>query len=176
MNMLGTNQDKIDVKTKSESDGSSVICANQYTKFTKRLSSQQMLTCELFTDDRSHSTLSSLITIKGCHIRNKKKNGLLILKINQYILDAIKSDIAAEWNSNFDSDQNVNNPYFNFQSHTRRRSRRITRFTILLTSLIASLLALIFVIVLLICILRKKQSRVAFFLFFVEYSLINLFS
>ena len=73
MNMLGTNQDKIDVKTKSESDGSSVICANQYTKFTKRLSSQQMLTCELFTDDRSHSTLSSLITIKGCHIRNKKK-------------------------------------------------------------------------------------------------------
>ena len=73
MNMLGTNQDKIDVKTKSESDGSSVICANQYTKFTKRLSSQQMLTCELFTDDRSHSTLSSLIAIKGCHIRNKKK-------------------------------------------------------------------------------------------------------
>jgi hypothetical protein len=60
----------VEINKKQESDGSWVICANQQT-ILKRTSyyKQQTLTCELTVDNRHHSTISSLIIIKGdCHI------------------------------------------------------------------------------------------------------------
>lgn len=64
MNKIGKIRGKINVKRRQELDGSWVICANQHT-LLKRTSSQQKLTCELITDDRSYSSVSSEIKMKG---------------------------------------------------------------------------------------------------------------
>jgi len=66
MNQIGDNLGNVEVKKKQELDGSWVVCANQRTilKRTPFLR-QQTLTCELLTDDRHYSTLSSVIIIKG---------------------------------------------------------------------------------------------------------------
>lgn len=66
MNQIGDDRDDVEVNKKQESDGSWVICANQRT-ILKRTSynQQRVLTCELTIDNQRHSTLSSLIVIKG---------------------------------------------------------------------------------------------------------------
>jgi hypothetical protein len=66
MNQIGKIRGKINVKQKEELDGSWVICANQHT-LLKRTSSrnQETLTCELITDNRLYSSLSSVIVMKG---------------------------------------------------------------------------------------------------------------
>jgi hypothetical protein len=66
MNPVGEIRGKIHVKRKQELDGSWVVCANQHTVL-KRTSSrnQQTLTCELITDNRIYSSLSSAIVMKG---------------------------------------------------------------------------------------------------------------
>lgn len=66
MNQIGENYANMEIKKKEEIDGSLVICANQYTTLKRRYDGkQETLTCELLTDNRHHSTLSSVIIIKG---------------------------------------------------------------------------------------------------------------
>jgi hypothetical protein len=68
MNQIGEIRGQIDIKRKQEYDGSWVICANQHTLLTRSSSSQnrqQTLTCELITDGRSYSSLTSVIVMKG---------------------------------------------------------------------------------------------------------------
>ena len=68
MNQIGQIRGQIDVKQKQDYDGSLVICANQHTLLTRSSSSrnhQQTLTCELITDGRSYSTLTSVVVMKG---------------------------------------------------------------------------------------------------------------
>lgn len=82
MNQIGEIRDKIDVKRKQEFDGSWVVCANQYTLLTRTSSrTQQTLTCELITDDRSYSSLASVVVMKGNYnlIRDQKKPKSIIL-------------------------------------------------------------------------------------------------
>jgi hypothetical protein len=66
MNQIGEMRGQIHVKRKQELDESWVVCANQHT-LLKQTSSKhhQTLTCELIIDDRSYSSLSSVIVIKG---------------------------------------------------------------------------------------------------------------
>ncbi|CAF3716113.1 unnamed protein product [Adineta steineri] len=65
MNPIGDIRGKINIHRRQESDGSWVVCANQHT-FIKRTSSnnQQILTCELMTDNQLDSSLSSVIRVK----------------------------------------------------------------------------------------------------------------
>jgi hypothetical protein len=66
MNPIGDTRPNVEVKKKQETDGSWVVCANQRTVIRRTpYLNQQILTCELLTDDRRHSTLSSIIIIKG---------------------------------------------------------------------------------------------------------------
>jgi hypothetical protein len=66
MNSIGDQRGNVEVNKKQELDGSWVICANQRTVLKRTsYSRQQMLTCELLTDNRQHSTLSSVIIMKG---------------------------------------------------------------------------------------------------------------
>lgn len=66
MNQVGESQGKINVKRKQELDGSWVVCATQHTLFTKKsYQNQALFTCELITDDRSRSTLSTAILMKS---------------------------------------------------------------------------------------------------------------
>lgn len=74
MNPIGDNHGSVEIKKRQDLDGSWVICANQRTilKRTPYLK-QQTLTCELLTDDRHYSTLSSVIIMKGDLKFNLKK-------------------------------------------------------------------------------------------------------
>lgn len=66
MNQVGDIRKKIDVNKKQELDGSWVICANQHTSIKRTTSrKEETLTCELTTDGKSYSTLSSIIVVKG---------------------------------------------------------------------------------------------------------------
>lgn len=66
MNEIGEIRGEIHIKRKQELDESWVICANQHTYLTRTSSRrQQTLTCELIIDDRSYSSLSSVIVMKG---------------------------------------------------------------------------------------------------------------
>jgi hypothetical protein len=88
MNQIGEIRGKIDVKRKQELDGSWVICANQHTSLTRTSSGdQQTLTCELITDHRSYSTLTSIIIMKGNWNLIKKKT-----KVESIVLDAMEAD------------------------------------------------------------------------------------
>lgn len=74
MNQIGDISGKVETRKKQDLDDSSVICANQRTIIKRTsYSGQQTLTCELFTDSRRHSTLSSVIIIKGNFKFNQKK-------------------------------------------------------------------------------------------------------
>jgi len=101
MNQIGDNRDNVEVKKKQELDGSWVICANQRT-ILKRTPyfKQQTLTCELLTDDRYHSRLSSVIIMK----------------------DAIIPDISTEYN--LYPERNRDNEYFNNYAAVAGRSKR----------------------------------------------------
>ena len=66
MNEIGEIRGKVDIKRKQELDGSWVICANQHTLLKQTFSrNQQTLTCELIIDNRSYSSFSSIIVMKG---------------------------------------------------------------------------------------------------------------
>jgi len=66
MNQVGDIRGSVEVNKKQELDGSWVVCANQRTILRRTpYLKQQTLTCELLTDDRRHSTLSSVIIMKG---------------------------------------------------------------------------------------------------------------
>ena len=69
MNQVGDTRDTVEVNKKQELDGSWVVCANQRTILRRNsYSNHQTLRCELLIDERQHSTLSSVITIKGALI------------------------------------------------------------------------------------------------------------
>ena len=66
MSQIGESQGKIDVKRKQELDGSWVVCATQHTRFTRQsYENQALFTCELMTDDRLHSSLTTAVIMKG---------------------------------------------------------------------------------------------------------------
>ena len=66
MNQIGNYRGNVEVNKKQELDGTWVICADQRTILKRTpYNKQQTLICELTLDNRQHSTLSSLIIIKG---------------------------------------------------------------------------------------------------------------
>lgn len=65
MNSIGENTRPVEIERKQEFDGSSVICAQQRTKFLRRIyQNQQTLTCQLFVNNQPFSTLTSSIFLK----------------------------------------------------------------------------------------------------------------
>ncbi|CAF4331040.1 unnamed protein product [Rotaria sp. Silwood2] len=65
MNRVGDILGSVEVNKKQELDGSWIVCANQRTVLRRTsIFNQQLLTCELLTDNRPNSMLSSLIIIK----------------------------------------------------------------------------------------------------------------
>ncbi|UJR10020.1 hypothetical protein I4U23_014243 [Adineta vaga] len=66
MNQIGDIRRPINVHKKQELDGSWVVCANQHTSIKRIYSrNEETLTCELTTDGKVSSTLSSVIVVKG---------------------------------------------------------------------------------------------------------------
>ena len=82
MNQIGDNLGGVTVDRKQELDGSLVVCAKQRT-IIRRTSvfNQQLLTCELLTNNRHHSMFSSFIVIKGNRylIRSEIRKQLLCI-------------------------------------------------------------------------------------------------
>ncbi|CAF0751094.1 unnamed protein product [Rotaria sp. Silwood1] len=101
MNRIGDTLSDVEVNKKQELDGSWVVCANQRTVLRRTsLFNQQVLTCELFTDNQQNSMLSSLIIIK----------------------DPILLDPLLNYNSYLE--RNQDNEYFNGYRLSEMRSRR----------------------------------------------------
>ncbi|UJR36061.1 hypothetical protein I4U23_028797 [Adineta vaga] len=139
MNQVGDSRDIVEVNKKQELDGSWVVCANQRTVLKRTsYSNQQTLTCELLTDDRRHSTLSSVITMK----------------------DAILPDPSSGYT--YYTKENSNNQYFNqhmaMLGRSRRKLSRKKKLAIILSSVFGGLSLIGFVICLVICIRLNKTT------------------
>ena len=66
MSQVGNYRASIELKRRQEPEGSSVVCAEQRTRFRRTpYQQQETLTCELVIDGRRHSMLSSVIFIQG---------------------------------------------------------------------------------------------------------------
>ena len=66
MNAIGENYRSVEVERKQEADGSAVICASQRTILNQLTSrNQQTLKCDLLINGQRHSSLFSVIKMKG---------------------------------------------------------------------------------------------------------------
>ncbi|CAF4017688.1 unnamed protein product, partial [Rotaria magnacalcarata] len=139
MNRIGDNLDGVSVDRKQELDGSLVVCAKQRT-IIRRTSvfNQQLLTCELLTNNRHHSMFSSFIVIK----------------------DAIRPDPSVYYNS--DLEVNQNNEYFSGYRVSEMRSRRKLstgkKIAIIIGSIAGGFLLLVLTIACIVCICRNKNA------------------
>ncbi|CAF3340327.1 unnamed protein product [Rotaria socialis] len=139
MNQIGDNLGGVSVDRKQELDGSLVVCAKQRT-IIRRTSvfNQQLLTCELLTNNRHHSMFSSFIVIK----------------------DAIRPDPSVYYNS--DLEVNRNNEYFSGYRVSEMRSRRKLstgkKIAIIIGSIAGGLFLLVLTIVCIVCICRNKNA------------------
>jgi hypothetical protein len=66
MTSIEHTRDAVQIKRREQLDGSTVICANQQSLF-RQVSKRYLptLKCELIVDNRSYSTLTSTIVVKG---------------------------------------------------------------------------------------------------------------
>lgn len=118
MNQVGDTISGVEVKKKQEPDGSWTACAQQRTVIRRTsIFNQQLLTCELLTNNQQQSILSSIIVIKGNANTIRYKNKRLFSNVDQILPDG-----SLYYNTNFEA--NRNNDYFNGYRLAEMRSRR----------------------------------------------------
>ena len=124
MNALGENYGSVEVARKQEPDGSAVICASQRTTL-KQLpyKNQQTLKCDLLIDGQRHSSLFSVIKIKGPFA----SIGLqLNIRTHPSLSDALAQDLPSDSTLQFNPHPGHKHEYF-IREPVGRSRRRLSK-------------------------------------------------